>query len=93
MKIILFHSLTLPPLTLTSSLNIGIFEFKETVSVILSDPLCRDFYARFTTVPLKPLSDQQCGMYCCLLGLKVFNSVPSCSRNFVEKSQSKITSL
>ena len=31
---------------------------KGTVSVILSDLLCKDGNARFTKVPLKPLSDQ-----------------------------------
>ena len=31
---------------------------KGTVSVFLSDPLCKDDNARFTTVPLKSLSDQ-----------------------------------
>ena len=30
-----------------------------TVSVISSDPPCKDVNARFTTVSLKPLSDQQ----------------------------------
>ena len=29
-----------------------------TISVISSDPLCEDGNARFTPVPLKPLSDQ-----------------------------------
>ena len=33
---------------------------KETVSVLSSDPLCRDDNARFKTVSLKPLSDQKC---------------------------------
>ena len=32
--------------------------FKGTVSVISSDPLCKYDNARFTTVPLKALSDQ-----------------------------------
>ena len=32
--------------------------FKGTVSLIPSDPLCKDGNARFTTVPLKALSDQ-----------------------------------
>jgi len=39
----------------------------------------------FTKVPLKPLSDQQCGRYCGLKGLKVFifnnSDMSSCSRN------------
>ena len=33
------------------------FKLKETVSVILSDPPCKDGNAGFTTVPLKVLSD------------------------------------
>ena len=32
--------------------------FKGRVSVILSDPPCKDCNVRFTTVPLKPLFDQ-----------------------------------
>ena len=32
--------------------------FKGTVSVVLSDPPCKDGNAWFTTVPLKALSDQ-----------------------------------
>ena len=32
--------------------------FKGIVSVILSDPPCKDCNVRFTTVPLKPLFDQ-----------------------------------
>ena len=31
---------------------------KGTVSVTSNDPLCKEDNARFTTVPLKPLSDQ-----------------------------------
>ena len=34
------------------------FIFKGTVSVISSDPPWKDGNARFTTVPLKPKSDQ-----------------------------------
>ena len=30
--------------------------FKGTVSMLWSDPPCKDINARFTTVPLKPLS-------------------------------------
>ena len=33
--------------------------FKETVSVISSDPQCIELNARFTTVPLKPLSGEE----------------------------------
>ena len=36
---------------------------KGTVSVISSDSSCKDDDARFTTVPLKPFSDQKCGRY------------------------------
>ena len=39
--------------------------FKGTVSVILSDPPGKDGYAQVTTVPLKLLSEQKCGGYCC----------------------------
>ena len=38
---------------------------KGTVSVILSDPPCKDANARFTTVPLKALSDQVWIRYSC----------------------------
>ena len=31
---------------------------KRTVSVLLTDPPCRDVNARLTTVPLKPLFNQ-----------------------------------
>ena len=34
-----------------------IFHFKGTVSVVSSDPPCKDGNARFTTVPLTPKSD------------------------------------
>jgi len=36
------------------------------------DPLCKDGKVQFTTVLLKPLSDQQCGG-CSFKGLKVFD--------------------
>ena len=43
-------------------------KLKGTVSVISSDPQCKDDNARFTTVPLKPFTDQKwqflhCGLY------------------------------
>ena len=34
--------------------------FKWTLSLISSDPPCKEGYARFTTVPLIGLSDQVC---------------------------------
>ena len=37
----------------------------------------KDGNTRFTTVPLKPLSDQICGRYCRFSSFKVFNSVHS----------------
>ena len=37
---------------------IDFHKIKGTVSVISSDPPCKDGNARFTTVPLKALSDQ-----------------------------------
>ena len=37
------------------------FEFKGTVSVISSDPTCKDDHARFTTLLLKTLSHQKRG--------------------------------
>ena len=46
------------------------FIFKGTVSVISSDPPWKDGNARFTTVPLKPKSDQKCGRYRCFFCLK-----------------------
>ena len=45
--------------------------------MISSDTLCKDGNARFTTIPLKPLSDQICGRYCRFSSFKVFNSVHS----------------
>jgi len=47
---------------------------KGTVSVISSDPPCKDGNARYTTVPLKALSDDKCGRYC---HFSRFKSVPS----------------
>ena len=38
--------------------------FKGNVSVISSDPTCKDGNARLTTIPLNPLSDLKCGRYC-----------------------------
>ena len=46
--------------------------FKETVSVISSDPSCKDGNARFTTIPLKPLSDQVFVRYQCFGFFKLF---------------------
>ena len=37
-----------------------IYLFKGTVSVILSDPPCKDVNARYITIPFKVLSDQVC---------------------------------
>ena len=58
---------------------------KGSLSIILSDPPYEDGNTLFTKVPLKPLSDQQCGRYCGLKGLKVFifnnSDMSSCSRN------------
>ena len=42
----------------------------RTVSVISSDPPCKDSNVQFTTAPLKPLSDKKCGRYCRLNDLK-----------------------
>ena len=47
---------------------------KETLSVISSDPPCKDGITRFTTVPLKALSDQVWIRYTCFL--------PNCSFSF-----------
>ena len=42
-----------------SNSNKDIFlDIKGIVSLISSDPGCKDVNARFTTVPFKPLSDQ-----------------------------------
>ena len=38
--------------------GLNFFYIKGTVSVILSDPSCKEGNVRFTTVPYKPLSDQ-----------------------------------
>ena len=42
------------------------YMFKGIVSVISSDPPCKDDNARFTTVPLKAVSDQILIRYECL---------------------------
>ena len=42
----------------------GNHDLKRTVSVILGDPPCKDGNARFTKLPLQPLSDHVCGRYC-----------------------------
>ena len=39
--------------------------YKETLSVIANDPPCKDGNGRFTTIPLKPLSDQVWISYLC----------------------------
>ena len=74
---------------------------KGTVSVISSDPSCKDGNVRFTTVTLKPLSDQVEDIVL-FLKLEVLNSDYSykfsCSINalvnfvytYVEKPQLKI---
>ena len=38
---------------------------KGTVSVILSDPPCKECNARFTAISVKALSDQKCVRYDC----------------------------
>ena len=45
-----------------------------TVSVISSDPQCKDGIAHFTMIPLKPELDQKCGRYCFFLTRKVIKS-------------------
>ena len=45
---------------------------KGTVVVILFDPLCKDEYVRFTTVPLKLLSDKNVKNTVGFLTRKVF---------------------
>ena len=40
---------------------VSLAQLKGTVSVILSDPPCKEGNARFTTIPLKP--NQICGRY------------------------------
>ena len=44
------------------------FDVKGTVSVISSNSPCKDGNARFTTIPLKHLSGQYCGIYCLFPG-------------------------
>ena len=41
-----------------------------TVSLISSEPQCKDGNVRFTTVPWKPFSGQKCGRYCRLISFK-----------------------
>ena len=48
---------------------------KETVSVILCNPPCKDVNSRFTTVPLKPYSDKNVEDTIVFLTRKVFISV------------------
>ena len=36
-----------------------LLNLKGTVRIILSIPSCKDDHARFTTVPIKPLTDHQ----------------------------------
>ena len=38
-------------------------DIKGTVSVMLSDPSCKDGNVQFKTVPFKPQSDHKCGRY------------------------------
>ena len=40
--------------------------FKDTVNLILSDPLLKEGLLRFTKLPLKALSDQELIRYPCL---------------------------
>ena len=47
--------------------------FTRIVSVISSDPPCKDGNARFTLVPWRPLSDQKCGRYCCFSRFNSFS--------------------
>ena len=44
--------------------NKDIIKLKGNKYLISSDPPCKNGNARFTIVPLKPLSDQKCGRYC-----------------------------
>jgi len=53
--------------------GIYIYLFKGTVSIISSDPECKDGIVQSTVVPLKPFSDQYCGIVV-FLGFKVFKS-------------------
>ena len=57
----------------------SVFYIKGTVSVITSDPSCKDGNFRFATVPLKALSDQVWIIYQCLYNIKnwVFSAVLS----------------
>ena len=72
--------------------------FKGTVSVISRDPSRTNDNARFTTVPLKPLSDRKCGRYSRFSRFKVLSFdyffIFYCSRNArftcLEKPQFKI---
>ena len=49
-----------------------LLNIEETVSVISSDPPCKDGNARFTTVLLKALSDQVWIRYACFCVIKLF---------------------
>ena len=50
------------------------------VNVISSDSTCKNGNVRFTSVPLKLLSDQYCGRYCRFSG---FRSIKLCSYIFL----------
>ena len=69
---------------------------KGTVSMISSDPSCKD---QFTMVPLQPKSDQYCGRYCRFFRVKInllfdnsnmFFCRIMAQVTFVEKSLKKI---
>ena len=64
--------------------------FKETVNVISSDPPCKDDIARVTTVPLKPLSDQNSGRFNVFLNQKVFIFL-SFFVVFINKTHAQVT--
>ena len=71
------------------------FHFKGTVSVVSSDPPCKDGNARFTTVPLTPKSDLNVVFLIRKVCISVFSSLQllrkkrKCISQFAEKSQMK----
>ena len=65
--------------------NIYIFIYnihfiKGTVSVISSDPQCKEGNARFTTVPLKPLCVRRVQHVCKIIETRLYSAAISCVR-------------
>ena len=71
--------------------NFKKIKFKRIVSVILNNLSCKHANVPFTSIPLKPLSDRNCGKYCRFSVIE-FNSDNSFLIVIKEKPQLKIIS-